>query len=82
MSTAVSFSHLLTWISIVSAEGLKAPEKWFVDHCDVMLLCVRCLTAPQGPVRHWWDWLRGRLFRALVFGEDGKGRDTLERDGH
>lgn len=47
-----------------------------------MLLCVGCLTAPQGPVRHWWDWLRGRLFLPLVFGEDGKGRDSVERDGH
>ena len=43
---------------------------------------VGCLTAPQGPVRHWWDWLRGRLFLALAFGEDGKGRESLERDGH
>lgn len=60
----------------------QTPRKWFVDHCDVMLLCIGCLTAPQGPVRHWWDWLRGRLFLALAFGEDGKGRDSLERDGH
>lgn len=47
-----------------------------------MLSPAGCLTAPQGPVRHWWDWLRGRLFLALAFGEDGKGRDSLERDGH
>lgn len=40
------------------------------------------LTAPQGPVRHWWDSLWGRLFLALVFGEDGKGRGSEERDGH
>lgn len=53
-----------------------------MNHFDVMLLCVWCLTAPQGPVRHWCDWLRGRLFLVLVFGEDGKGRDSLERDGH
>lgn len=44
------------------------------------MLCLGSLTAPQGPVRHWWDWLRGR-FLVLVFGEDG-GRESLERDGH
>lgn len=48
----------------------------------VMWSCCVWLTAPHGPVRHWWDWLRGRLFLPLAFGEDGKGRDSLERDGH
>lgn len=52
------------------------------DPTDVVLPGVGCLTAPQGPVRHWWDWLRGRLFLALLLGEDGKGLDSLERDGH
>lgn len=47
-----------------------------------MLGCVRCLTAPQGPVRHWCDWPWGRLFLALMFGEDGKDRGSEERDGH
>ncbi|TNN61310.1 hypothetical protein EYF80_028513 [Liparis tanakae] len=36
----------------------------------------------HGPVRHWCDWLRGRLFLAPPFGEGGKGRDSLERAGH
>lgn len=45
-----------------------------------MLAETRGLTAPHGPVLHWCDWLRGRLFRVL--GEDGKGLDSLERDGH
>lgn len=53
-----------------------------ISDTDVVLLGVGCLTAPQGPVRHWWDWLRGRLFLALLLGEDGKGLDSLERDGH
>lgn len=50
--------------------------------CVHACVCEGPLTAPHGPVRHWWDWLRGRLFLAPAFGEDGKGRESLERDGH
>jgi hypothetical protein len=45
------------------------------------------LTAPQGPVLHWWAWTRppprpsavvGRLLRGPPLGE-GRGRESLER---
>lgn len=78
----VSYKMMRIWLEDITQYSNQTPEKWFVEHYEAMLLCVRCLTAPQGPVRHRWDWLRGRLFLVLVFGEDGNGRDSLERDGH
>lgn len=61
----------------VSLNKVKSDLKYFL----YSLYSCR-LTAPQGPVLHWCDWLRGRLFLPPVFGEDGKGLDSLERDGH